>query len=139
MRIWSDEPAVDLQSDVSGLISNEMFVEHLLPALEAQTNMVSRTVYHLDGPDALRHLDSLLELPNLDATQWVQGAGAPRASEWTDVMKRIRAGGKSLYVYCEPDEVLPIFDRIDPAGVMPVAQCKSEEEARGILRQLREQ
>ncbi len=136
MRVWAERPAVDLQSDVSGLISNEMFVEHLLPAIKAQTNMVERTIFHLDGPDALRHLDTLLALPNLDAIQWVQGAGAPPAGEWIDVMKRIRAGGKSLYVYCEPEEVIPIFDQMDPAGVMLVAECASEEEARGILERL---
>jgi hypothetical protein len=31
--------------------------------------MVERTIYHLDGPDAIRHLDALLELPALDGIQ----------------------------------------------------------------------
>ena len=38
-----------------------------VPALDQQTRWVERTVYHLDGPGAIRHLDALLSLPELDA------------------------------------------------------------------------
>ena len=79
MRIWSDRPAVDLQSDVSCLVSRELFDEYFLPFIEQQTAWAERTVYHLDGPGAIRHLDSLLALPRLTAIQWVPGAGAPGA------------------------------------------------------------
>jgi hypothetical protein len=32
------------------------------------------SLFHLDGPGALKHLDSLLELDALDGIQWVSGA-----------------------------------------------------------------
>ena len=61
MGIWSDVPATDLQSDFSIMISKEMFDEYFLPFIAEQTEMVPRTIYHLDGPGAVRHLDSLLD------------------------------------------------------------------------------
>lgn len=136
MQVWSEKPATDLQSDVSGLISNEMFEEFLLPAIEAQTRMVDRTIYHLDGPDAVRHLDSVLALPDLDAVQWVQGAGAPPAREWVDLLKRIRHAGKAVYCYCEPEEIIPIFEQLDPSGVMLVAECETQGQADSIIADL---
>ena len=133
MRIWSEIPAVDLQSDFSCLISAAMFDEYFLPAIEEQTRWADRTVYHLDGPDAVKHLDSLLALPNLDAIQWVQGAGAPPAAAWVPLYRRIQAGGKRVQALCEPHEVRPLIEALDPGGLMLVTTCRTEQEARDLV------
>jgi hypothetical protein len=132
MRIWSELPAVDLQSDVSGLMSQEMFQAYLLPAIEEQTRWVDRTIYHLDGPDAVRHLDAILELEELDAVQWVPGAGAAPAVEWIPLLRKIQAAGKSVYTYCRPDEVAVISGELAPEGLMLVTTCETEEAAREL-------
>ena len=62
LRVWSDEPAVTVECDYSVMISTDMFEEFFLPSIEKQTQWVQRTIYHLDGEGAIRHLDSLLEL-----------------------------------------------------------------------------
>jgi hypothetical protein len=55
---------------------------------------VERTIYHLDGPGALRHLDRLLAIPELDCAQWIQGAdlsavpGREQAEELTRLAAR---------------------------------------------------
>ncbi len=136
MRIWSEVPAVDLQSDVSGLISTEMFGKYLLSFIAEQTHWVERTIYHLDGPDAIRHLDSILELSELDAVQWVPGAGAAPATEWIPLLRRIQEAGKSVYTYCAPEEVPAIAEALRPEGLMLVAECENEAQARSILRSL---
>ena len=137
MRIWSDRPAVDLQSDVSCLVSRELFDEYFLPFIEQQTAWAERTVYHLDGPGAIRHLDSLLALPRLTAIQWVPGAGAPGASHWIPLARRIQAAGKRLLLDCEPGEVETLARELRPEGLMLSTRCASEQEARDLLASLR--
>jgi len=134
MGIWSEIPAIDLQSDFSALISPKMFNDYIYPFIKEQIDYFPRTIFHLDGPDMVRHLDTLLSNDDLNSIQWVQGAGAGKVSEWLDVMKKIQAGGKSLYIYCEEDEVKFLCDNLDPKGLMMVVRdCSSEKKAREIM------
>jgi hypothetical protein len=133
MRIWSDKPATDLQCDFSIMISNEMFREFFLPHIEQQTLWVERTSYHLDGPGALRHLDSLLELPRLSSIQWVPGAGAPPMSEWIDVLKRVQDAGKLLNIHCQPREVRPILSQLRPEGLLISTECPDVASGKELL------
>ena len=75
MGVWSDIASTDLQCDFNVLISPQMFDTFFLPALEQQTQWIDRTIFHLDGPGAIPHLDSLLSLPRLNGIQWVPGDG----------------------------------------------------------------
>ena len=133
MRVWSELPMTDLQSDVSCLISREMFDDYFLPFIAEQAQRIDRTIYHLDGPDAVRHLDSLLALPEIDAIQWIQGAGAGRMTEWIDLLKRIQEGGKLIWAACDPDEIVPLTRALDPAGLLLVVRAESQEQADSLL------
>jgi len=135
MDIWSGKPATDLQCDFSIMVSPEMFDRFFLPFIEEQTELVSRTVYHLDGPGAVRHLDSLLALPELDSIQWVPGAGAPPISRWLPLLRRIQAKGKTLWLGCEPWEVPILLTELEPEGLLIQTRCQSVEEADALLRE----
>ncbi len=136
MGIWSDRPQADLQSDVSCLLSPKMFESLLLPAIEQQTHWVERTIYHLDGPDAVRHLELLLDLPALDGIQWVPGAGAPPMSAWIRLLRRIQARGKRLVLYCEAEEVETLLAHLEPEGLLLQTQCATQEQAEELIRQV---
>ncbi len=133
MGPWSELPATDLQTDFSIMISEAMFDRFFLPFIEEQTRLVQRTVYHLDGPGAARHLDSLLSLPGLDAIQWVPGAGAPPMSRWLPLLHRVQAKGKSLCLSCEPWEVEILLTKLQPEGLFLSTNCASPEEADALL------
>ena len=133
---WSDRPSIDLQCDFSCLISTRMFEEFFLPALEQQTRWVERTIYHLDGPGAIRHLDSLLALPRLTGIQWVPGAGAAPMSQWIRLLRRIQSRGKLLTLSCEPWEVEILLAELEPEGLLLSTHCDTEEEARELLRKV---
>ena len=135
MRTWSELPMIDLQSDVSCLISPGMFNEFFLPLLREQAAAIERTVYHLDGPDAVRHLDALLDIQELDAVQWVPGAGGGRMSEWVDLLKRIQDGGKLVHAACDPDEVLHLTRALDPDRLLLVVQASTQSQAEQIIRE----
>jgi hypothetical protein len=134
MGIWSELPVTDLQSDFSTMISSEMFDTYFFPFIAKQTEMVQRTIYHLDGPGALKHLDSLLDLPHLDGIQWVPGAGTKPAVEWISMLKRIQETGKLVYIYCSKSHVRRLLEDLNPEGLMLVVDdCSSVDDAQKLL------
>jgi hypothetical protein len=120
-------------NDFSIMISTPMFKEFFLQELVEELKWLDRSIYHLDGPGALRHLDTLLELDDLDAIQYVYGDGAKPASRWMDVFKRIQAGGKGMYIAVEPWEIDLFMENLAPEGVMMHTTVGSMGEADAIL------
>ena len=104
-------------NDFSCMISREMFNEFFLPGIARECAFYGRSIYHLDGPGALRHLDALLEIPELDAVQWVCGEGNQGYHKWVDVYKRIQAAGKGIQMMCDIKELDMIFETLRPEGV----------------------
>ncbi len=104
-------------NDFSCMISREMFDEFFLPGIARECAFYGRSIYHLDGPGALRHLDALLEIPELDAVQWVCGAGNQGYHKWANVYRRIQAAGKGIQMMCDIKELDMIFETLRPEGV----------------------
>jgi hypothetical protein len=135
MGFWSDRPSIDLQSDFSCMISSKHFDEFFLPYIAEQTEMVERTIYHLDGPGAIRHTDALLSLPKLTGIQWIQGAGGGSVLEYIPLLQKIQRAGKLLSAFCATAELEKLFDELEPEGLqLIVTDCASPEEADDILR-----
>ena len=101
------------------MISPEMFREFALDDLRYDTERLSNSMYHLDGPQAVRHLDALLELDKLKSIQWIYGAGSPRPMHWLDLYKKITAAGKLNVILGTPDEYLDVLGEIHgtPFGI----------------------
>lgn len=112
--------------------------ELVLPAIKAEMLELERSIFHLDGPDALRHLDLLLELPSLHALQWVYGAGRGPAARWIDVYRKIQAAGKGFLVHAEnPQDALRVFHALGPQGMwLSVGGFDGPESAGDFLRLL---
>ncbi len=81
------------QCDVSCMISTEMFNEFELPYLINEVESVDSSIYHLDGPDALQHLESLCSIESLDMIQWMPGEGY-YDDDWRELNSRIDDLGK---------------------------------------------
>ena len=104
-------------NDFAYMISPEMFKEFFWPGLARECRFLERSIYHLDGPGALRHLDLILALPELDAVQWVFGAGNEGFHRWIDVYRRIQAADKGVQVICSYDEVDMVMVTLSPKGL----------------------
>ena len=104
-------------NDFSCMISKEMYDEVFLPGIIQECRFYDRSIYHLDGPGALRHLDSLLEIPELDAVQWVCGAGNYGYHRWVGVYQRIQKAHKGIQMMCDISELDQIFETLRPEGV----------------------
>ncbi|MCK4308194.1 hypothetical protein KAW50_08225 [candidate division WOR-3 bacterium] len=130
MGLWSPCKMYPVQNDFTCLISPSMYEKFFLEELVNEINYLDHSIYHLDGVDALKHLDLLLEIPNLNAIQWAPAAGLER---WIPVYKKIQAKKKAIIVYCRPDEVNFVLDNLDSRGLLIVLRCSSEKEAQDLL------
>jgi 5-methyltetrahydrofolate--homocysteine methyltransferase len=98
--IWGPGKTAKVQCDFSALISPNQFREFIIPSLRAQCKQLDNSLYHLDGPDAIKHLDALMEIDELKALQWTPGAGRPDGTnrKWYPIYEKVRNAGKSLWI-----------------------------------------
>jgi hypothetical protein len=135
-QIWGPGKVAKLQSDISYMLGPEMFRELAIPGFCEQTDWLDYSLYHWDGPGAIPHLDALLELPGLNAIQWVPGSGNPPVHdpEWFPLYRRIREAGKGLlFTGARADTLEALYKEFGPEGVMAACQVNSEAEGRRLL------
>lgn len=123
-----------LQDDFSGLVSPRMFEEFFLEEQIILAGSLDNSIFHLDGPMALGNLNHLLKIEPLDGIQWVPGAGSKPMSNWLDVCLKVLNSGKCLVIECNPEEVEFLLSKLSYRGLMLCIPCKSEREARSVLR-----
>ena len=112
-----------------------MFREFILPGIVEQIRSLEATIYHLDGPGALRFLDILLDIPKLNAVQWIYGAGNGRATDWLDTYRRIQAAGKGIQVWLDMDEIETFTEALRPEGMwITMNDVPDAEAADAVLR-----
>jgi len=135
--LWGPGKVAKVQCDASAMFSTQMFRRFVMPALTAQCYWLDHSLYHLDGTQALRHLDDLLAIPPLDAIEWTPQAGIETGGHkrWYDLYRRILSAGKSVQVVnVEPAEVVPLLDAIGNKGVYILLQLKDQREADQVLK-----
>ena len=124
-------------NDFSYMISTDMFNEFFMDGLIEECRHYKQSIYHLDGPAALRHLDSILEIRELNGIQWVPGAGNEQIYPWLDVFKRILAAGKSVLAYPRNmDELRFLMDNLPAKGLGIHLQwgVENEDNARDLMK-----
>jgi len=135
-RIWGPGKTAKVQCDISCMISPQAFNELCLPPLREQCRWLDYSMYHLDGEEALGHLDSLLSIDELDAIEWTPNTHRPSggSGEWYGLYKRIKQAGKSVQaIDVRPDEVIPLLDAVGPEGMFLHVWADDEETAGKLL------
>lgn len=99
-QIWGPGRTAKLQCDFSAMMSPNQFREFIQPSLRQQAAKLDQVLYHLDGPDAIKHLDAILEIDKIDALQWTSGDHGPDGTleDWYEIYDKARAAGKSLWI-----------------------------------------
>jgi len=137
MGIWHPEKRWYVTcSDFSCLISKEDYHEAVMPGLNNELDFLEASMYHLDGPDALRHLPAILSLDKLKGVQWVPGESSLTARHWIDIMKQIQAAGKCLQIYVPPEDIKEVCEALDPEGLNLITYLSDEEDAKALIRQV---
>ena len=126
-------------NDFSGMISTAMFEEHFLDGIVEECRYLERSIYHLDGPAALRHLDLLLGIEELDAIQFVPGAGNEDLERWIPVHQKIQKAGKAQQIIgVTTENINLLFEALRPEGIYlsAVDGVTDRETADSVLRRV---
>lgn len=104
-EFWSDAPSA-------------MVRDLMLSKLAFATASLERSILQVRGVGALRHLEMLLELPQIHAIQWQYGPGNGPAMRWVDIYRRCLAAGKAVQVIAvDPADALATLHALGPDGV----------------------
>jgi len=104
-KVWGPGKTAKVQCDFSALMSPEQFKEFIKPSLKKQCDALDYSIFHLDGPDAIKHLPALMEIEPLRALQFTSGEGQPDSGsdKWYPLYDKVREAGKSLWIYVDGD------------------------------------
>lgn len=116
-NLWSNRPYFVTECDFSTMIGPKQFERLFLPDIARAAAAAGRSVFHLDGPGATRHIDALLEVPEIQAIQYVPGAGTPSALAWVEMFRKIQKAGRALQIICPPEDILPLCEALRPEGL----------------------
>lgn len=134
MNVLSADREYVTSCDFSCLISKDNYEEFVLPELSEEIKFLDSSIYHLDGVQALTHLDTLCSIYALKGIQWVPGSGQKPMREWLDVLKKIQNSGKIIDITVEPEDVKTICENLDPEGVMMHCTVNSKDEGENLLK-----
>ncbi len=140
--LLSEAPSYMLQCDLSYMIGPGMFERFVLPELAASCRRLGNPAYHLDGPGQIPHVDALLGIDELRAIQYVPTVSARDATQYPDLHRRIRAGGKRIQVFGHYSRLgLGLLDVLaeqlgDARNIAMIAWVPADQEAdaRAFLR-----
>jgi 5-methyltetrahydrofolate--homocysteine methyltransferase len=127
-----------VQCDFSAMISPAMFEEFVAPYLAKQCSRLDYSVFHLDGPCCLQHLDILLSIKELDAIQWTPGAGQPPACDesYIPLYRKIRNANKSCMIRGgTPEQARKLVEELGPEGLDIAISVSSPEIADEVVRE----
>ena len=136
-NLWAPGRYAKLQCDLSAMISPDMFAEFVFPYLKEQCNRLEYTIYHLDGPGALKHLDMLLSIDSLDCIQWTPGAGAPEGSDpcWDMIYRKTLDAGKCVHAGIPPEKIESFVKRFGRKAIFISTYPKNIDQAYDIINQ----
>lgn len=133
LPLWSPGKSTTIQCDFSCLVGAEMFREFVVPELRCRAQWLDNCIYHLDGPGAIHHLDTVLEIPEIKGIQWVPGEGQPGCVEWMDLLRRVQDAGKLLDISIPPGDVETALNELRPEGLFLHTSAGSVEEADALI------
>lgn len=134
LGMWSPGRWYPVSCDFICMVSTAMLREFFLPELLAEIDYLDHSLFHLDGPGAIHHLDTLLAIDRLGGIQWVPGPMPRSMLPWLPMLKRIQAAGKRLHITVVPEEVEPLLRELAPEGLCLETRVGSPEEAEELLR-----
>lgn len=136
LNTWAPGKHSQLQCDLGVMISPEFYNSLIMPELKAQCDWLDYPLYHFDGIEQIRHLDSLLSLKKLKAIQWTCVDGQPSPLEFIPELKQIQAAGKSLLIWIKPEELEPMMEQLSSKGLYLLLRADSREQADEMVKKV---
>ena len=124
------------QCDISCMMSPEMFREFGWQAVAHEARTLDAAEYHLDGPDAIKHLEAICEIAEIKAIQWQPGAGEAATTDWTGLYKRIDSLGKGHVIYAGPQRIRALCRELHSPQLYFGTDMGSRKDAEAFLAEL---
>ncbi len=128
MQTWTPGRHMQLQCDLSVMISPAHFEAFVLPELDAMAQWLDHANYHLDGQEQIRHLDMILSVPKIDNIQWTPVTGQPDTSHFIPVLRRIQKAGKGLILLPDASEVECLMENLSHKGLLIIPRNVTTRE-----------
>lgn len=132
--LLSQKPYFISQCDFCCMIGPDQFEEFIEGTLKKEASLIERSFYHLDGPGAVRHLDTIIQC-GFDGIQWINGAGSKPLDDeaWTTIYKKVHDAGLLLQIYCYDCKELRFIDHLvellgTTEGLAFICDGKEEEK-----------
>jgi len=138
--LWYPGRWYPLQCDFCASISPRLFDSCVRPSLEKESSNLDKAIYHMDGPAALKYLDSILDIETIHGIQWAPGdTGVPESSvahdKWFPMYEKIQRKKRMLVLLdVKPAEIEKILNNLSAKGLFLATRCESEDEARELLK-----
>jgi len=134
MPFWAPEPFIGTQSDVSCMLSPDMFEQFIVPELDIYGEAFGAMWYHLDGGDARQHLSRLLSLPYLRVVQYTPApCEPPNGPAHLDLYREIQSQGRIVHIQVPREHVGHLSRELDPALVMLQTHCDDVSQGQALL------
>ncbi len=133
MQLYSRGKTDYIQADFTCLLSPDMFRKFALPAIKEEAAFLDDAAFHLDGPDALKHLDDILTVKEIKVVQWLPGAGRKPNYEWPEVIEKIQAAGKATILYGNCEEIKSFHGKYKPELSVYHVTADSQNEGQKFL------
>ena len=134
LNTWAPGFHNQMQSDMSVMFSNDYYETYIREELEKQAAFVDCALYHFDGIEQIRHLDTLLSIERLRMIQWTSVVGQPSPLNYIPVLQRIQKAGKGLLLLLKPQEVEPMLENLSSRGLYICTTVADKEEAEAMVK-----
>lgn len=132
--IWAPGRINYWSADVSCMIGPADFDKWLVPEFEEMINLCEYSMYHLDGPDAVRHLPRLGQFKKLKGIQYTVGPQMQNnVQHWIGVARQIQSYGKVLFIHIKPEQLDLVLESLDPRGLFIFTYANNEEQAQRLV------
>lgn len=134
LKIWSSVPYTVMSCDFNFSISPQQFRDFCMPSLADQARRAGRGVIHVDGPGAVKHIETLATEPAISAIQYTPGAATPSPLDKVQWFRIAQQAAKPLIINCPPQDVGALLDQLDHRGLAIATWANSPEHADELAR-----
>jgi len=130
LGLYSDVPWYFISLDFMVMISDAFFEAFADGPLREMAVFHPRVLFHLDGENAVKHLDRILAIDDITGVQ-VQGLPFTHNAEfWVPHLQKIQKAGKTVMIDARhKDDLLVLLKGLEPEGVFLRTGAQTEEEA----------
>lgn len=132
--IWAPERINYWSADFSCLIGPADFEKWVAPEFDEMIGLCEFSMYHLDGPDAVRHLPRIGQFRRLKGIQYTVGPQVRNdVQHWLGVARQIQSLGKVVYLQIDPEHLETVVANLDPRGLFVFTHAADSEQAERLV------